>query len=532
MKYNFDKIKEIMSKNKKLRLKKEKKQGFFTKVVNYFKDKTKKKDNNNSNQDFIDKKILGIYAYYVGEGKDRTRSYCYILEDEDGNKEYKFTDDEEFARSLLIKYVRDKGYTKMDKQALYNDQNIKVGAKTAPNAGAMLNSLSDEDRANAFDAYEEAKKEATNDETDDYDTDDGLDDEEIEENKDKKPEKKKKKHPMLKPALISLATIVGLSSIGLILSRDKTPTNGKSMVATTIDDPNLDDLKNQAQDNADQKQAELEAKKAAEEAQAQAQAQAAAAARNVNYNSDYSSGGGSSYIPAANVTQTPGSINQGYENLNYQEPQTLPDHSNDNTNTGNDNTEEDKYDNIITGEETNTDTGDQDYSQEIDVSTSSDGSLAEGDVNFNDDIPADAIEDGSLTTEVEENTNTATEPAPLPDQNATANAGNGDYDTTEEELQQSQNTGTVTEEVPVEQVSVNEAETTYVEPATNIETVEVYQEPTATFQEPAPAATTETMTNEAAAEAAVNAMASGELSTTGEDLTNQATNADEAAKTM
>ncbi len=505
MKVDFEKIKEIVKKNKKFKLRKEKKTGVITRIKNYINgirdSKVNKKEDNNQSFNINDYEILGLYAYYEGEGANKKRSYCYIVEDIDGNKEYKFTNDEDFAKSILFKYVSDKGYTNAQIRMLNNDKNIRVGENTAPNVGAMLDRMNDEDRANAFDAYEDIK--ALNN-------------------------KKKSKHPMLRPALVSLAVLVGLGG-AFYLSRHKTPTNGKSMVATTIDDPNLDNLKNQANDNANQKKAEIEAQKAAEEA--------ARNATRTNYNSDYSNGGGYSSVPAPNVTQTPGSVNQGYENLNYQEPQTLPDHSNDNTNTGNDNTEEDNYDNVITGEEPPvTDNGDDDFSEVIEVPSGSDDSLTEGDVILDDDIPADAIEDGSLTTEggnentdgENENTN-----SDLPDPNDTANAGNGDYDTTEDELEQDQSN--VNQEVPVEQVPVEQAESTYVEPATNIETVDVYQEPTVTYQEPAQTEvenTTTTMTNEEVAEAAVEAMASGELSTTGEDLTNQTTNVDESAKTM
>ena len=530
MKVDFEKIKEIVKKNKKFKLRKEKKTGFITRIKNYINgirdSKVNKKEDNKQSFNINDYEILGLYAYYEGEGANKKRSYCYIVEDIDGNKEYKFTNDEDFAKSILFKYVSDKGYTNAQIRMLNNDKNIRVGENTAPNVGAMLDRMNDEDRANAFDAYENIK--ALNKEEKAKAKAEDKDKVKVAKKQKEKDDKKKSKHPMLRPALVSLAVLVGLGG-AFYLSRHKTPTNGKSMVATTIDDPNLDNLKNQANDNANQKKAEIEAQKAAE--------QAARNATRTSYNSGYSNGGGYSSVPAPNVTQTPGSVNQGYENLNYQEPQTLPDHSNDNTNTGNDNTEEDKYDNVITGEEPPvTDNGDDDFSEVIDVPSGSDDSLTEGDVILDDDIPADAIEDGSLTTEggnentdgENENTNSG-----LPDPNDTAEAGNGDYDTTEDELEQDQSN--VNQEVPVEQVPVEQAESTYVEPATNIETVDVYQEPTVTYQEPAQAEvedTTTTMTNEEVAEAAVEAMASGELSTTGEDLTNQTTNVDESAKTM
>ena len=164
MKVDFEKIKEIVNKNKKFKLRKEKKTGIITKIKNYInrirdnisnKDNEKTRDNQSIN--INDYEILGLYAYYEGEGANKKRSYCYIVEDIDGNKEYNFTNDEELARSILFKYVSDKGYTNAQIRMLNNDKNIRVGENTAPNVGAMLDRMNDEDRANAFDAYEDIK---------------------------------------------------------------------------------------------------------------------------------------------------------------------------------------------------------------------------------------------------------------------------------------------------------------------------------------------------------------------------------------
>ena len=477
----------------------------------WFKDK-KKTDVKKEKKE--DNKILGLYSFYMTMDDDTKKiAYCYVEEDAEGKREYKFTDDKEFAIELGAKYANSHNYERRPKgrdgkkgaEELMRDPNFRIGKNTASNINVMINNapaIEKKDFQDVCDAYnnfkekynKKDKKNAVKKDDKKTDNDDKV--VKIDKNKNKKRRWKF-------VATVVAATLV-ISGIGLLLSRRNSPTNKGSVVATVDDlDDQINDTKNQANNEA----------------------QAAAATTNTNTNANAStntngsastyssSGGGSSSYGGGSYTTTPtrapGEVDNSYLGLQDSNA-SLPEQGNNNDNNNeNQETDEGKYDNVMTGEEEVTDDNkDNDYSEEMEV-PASDDEISEGDISW--EVDQDAVEDGSLTyvdgsqdgnNSSDENTN-----SDLPDQNDTASAGDGNYDTTEEELQQSQ--GAVTEEVPVEQ----ETNTEEVPVTQNTTTEQVHtetQQNTQTTQTSTGTDTSTTTTNEDVAQAAVDAMAAGE----------------------
>ena len=477
----------------------------------WFKDK-KKTDVKKEKKE--DNKILGLYSFYMTMDDDTKKiAYCYVEEDAEGKREYKFTDDKEFAIELGAKYANSHNYERRPKgrdgkkgaEELMRDPNFRIGKNTASNINVMINNapaIEKKDFQDVCDAYnnfkekynKKDKKNAVKKDDKKTDNDDKV--VKIDKNKNKKRRWKF-------VATVVAATLV-ISGIGLFLSRRNSPTNKGSVVATVDDlDDQINDIKNQANNEA----------------------QAAATTTNTNTNANAStntngsastyssSGGGSSSYGGGSYTTTPtrapGEVDNSYLGLQDSNA-SLPEQGNNNDNNNeNQETDEGKYDNVMTGEEEVTDDNtDNDYSEEMEV-PASDDEISEGDISW--EVDQDAVEDGSLTyvdgsqdgnNSSDENTN-----SDLPDQNDTASAGDGNYDTTEEELQQSQ--GTVTEEVPVEQ-ETNTEEVPVTQNTTTEQVPTETQQNTQTTQTSTGIDTSTTTTNEDAAQAAVDAMAAGE----------------------
>ena len=476
----------------------------------WFKDK-KKTDVKKEKKE--DNKILGLYSFYMTMDDDTKKiAYCYVEEDAEGKREYKFTDDKEFAIELGAKYANSHNYERRPKgrdgkkgaEELMRDPNFRIGKNTASNINVMINNapaIEKKDFQDVCDAYnnfkekynKKDKKNAVKKDDKKTDNDDKV--VKIDKNKNKKRRWKF-------VATVVAATLV-ISGIGLFLSRRNSPTNKGSVVATVDDlDDQINDTKNQANNEAQ-----------------------AAATTNTNTNANAStntngsastyssSGGGSSSYGGGSYTTTPtrapGEVDNSYLGLQDSNA-SLPEQGNNNDNNNeNQETDEGKYDNVMTGEEEVTDDNtDNDYSEEIEV-PASDDEISEGDISW--EVDQDAVEDGSLTyvdgsqdgnTSSDENTN-----SDLPDQNDTASAGDGNYDTTEEELQQSQ--GAVTEEVPVEQ-ETNTEEVPVTQNTTTEQVPTETQQNTQTTQTSTGTDTSTTTTNEDVAQAAVDAMAAGE----------------------
>lgn len=476
----------------------------------WFKDK-KKTDVKKEKKE--DNKILGLYSFYMTMDDDTKKiAYCYVEEDAEGKREYKFTDDKEFAIELGAKYANSHNYERRPKgrdgkkgaEELMRDPNFRIGKNTASNINVMINNapaIEKKDFQDVCDAYnnfkekynKKDKKNAVKKDDKKTDNDDKV--VKIDKNKNKKRRWKF-------VATVVAATLV-ISGIGLFLSRRNSPTNKGSVVATVDDlDDQINDIKNQANNEAQ-----------------------AAATTNTNTNANAStntngsastyssSGGGSSSYGGGSYTTTPtrapGEVDNSYLGLQDSNA-SLPEQGNNNDNNNeNQETDEGKYDNVMTGEEEVTDDNtDNDYSEEIEV-PASDDEISEGDISW--EVDQDAVEDGSLTyvdgsqdgnNSSDENTN-----SDLPDQNDTASAGDGNYDTTEEELQQSQ--GAVTEEVPVEQ-ETNTEEVPVTQNTTTEQVPTETQQNTQTTQTSTGTDTSTTTTNEDAAQAAVDAMAAGE----------------------
>lgn len=476
----------------------------------WFKDK-KKTDVKKEKKE--DNKILGLYSFYMTMDDDTKKiAYCYVEEDAEGKREYKFTDDKEFAIELGAKYANSHNYERRPKgrdgkkgaEELMRDPNFRIGKNTASNINVMINNapaIEKKDFQDVCDAYnnfkekynKKDKKNAVKKDDKKTDNDDKV--VKIDKNK-----KKKRRWKFV--ATVVAATLV-ISGIGLFLSRRNSPTNKGSVVATVDDlDDQINDTKNQANNEAQ-----------------------AAATTNTNTNANAStntngsastyssSGGGSSSYGGGSYTTTPtrapGEVDNSYLGLQDSNA-SLPEQGNNNDNNNeNQETDEGKYDNVMTGEEEVTDDNtDNDYSEEIEV-PASDDEISEGDISW--EVDQDAVEDGSLTyvdgsqdgnNSSDENTN-----SDLPDQNDTASAGDGNYDTTEEELQQSQ--GAVTEEVPVEQ-ETNTEEVPVTQNTTTEQVPTETQQNTQTTQTSTGTDTSTTTTNEDAAQAAVDAMAAGE----------------------
>ena len=477
----------------------------------WFKDK-KKTDVKKEKKE--DNKILGLYSFYMTMDDDTKKiAYCYVEEDAEGKREYKFTDDKEFAIELGAKYANSHKYERRPKgrdgkkgaEELMRDPNFRIGKNTASNINVMINNapaIEKKDFQDVCDAYnnfkekynKKDKKNAVKKDDKKTDNDDKV--VKIDKNKNKKRRWKF-------VATVVAATLV-ISGIGLFLSRRNSPTNKGSVVATVDDlDDQINDIKNQANNEA----------------------QAAAATTNTNTNanastntngssSTYSSSGGSSSSYGGGSytttpTRAPGEVDNSYLGLQDSNA-SLPEQGNNNDNNNeNQETDEGKYDNVMTGEEEVTDDKtDNDYSEEMEV-PASDDEISEGDISW--EVDQDAVEDGSLTyvdgsqdgnTSSDENTN-----SDLPDPNDTASAGDGNYDTTEEELQQSQ--GAVTEEVPVEQ-ETNTEEVPVTQNTTTEQVPTETQQNTQTTQASTGTDTSTTTTNEDVAQAAVDAMAAGE----------------------
>lgn len=474
----------------------------------WFKDK-KKTDVKKEKKE--DNKILGLYSFYMTMDDDTKKiAYCYVEEDAEGKREYKFTDDKEFAIELGAKYANSHNYERRPKgrdgkkgaEELMRDPNFRIGKNTASNINVMINNapaIEKKDFQDVCDAYnnfkekynKKDKKNAVKKDDKKTDNDDKV--VKIDKNKNKKRRWKF-------VATVVAATLV-ISGIGLFLSRRNSPTNKGSVVATVDDlDDQINDIKNQANNEA--------------QAAANTNTNANASTNTNGSASTYSSsGGGSSSYGGGSYTTTPtrapGEVDNSYLGLQDSNA-SLPEQGNNNDNNNeNQETDEGKYDNVMTGEEEVTDDNtDNDYSEEIEV-PASDDEISEGDISW--EVDQDAVEDGSLTyvdgsqdgnNSSDENTN-----SDLPDQNDTASAGDGNYDTTEEELQQSQ--GAVTEEVPVEQ-ETNTEEVPVTQNTTTEQVPTETQQNTQTTQTSTGTDTSTTTTNEDAAQAAVDAMAAGE----------------------
>lgn len=378
-------------------------------------------------------KINGIYSFYEHENGKTKKVYCYIAIDKNGKKVVKYTEDENLINKLLMKYITDKGYLKSNFQKhLSEDPNIKVGSNTAPDVKAMTDNIEDEDDFyDAFNGYYDYK-----------------------DNKDKKDEKKslhldgkqeiipigepytpgetkkdnlitriknsltkkniKKWAIRLAPAAIAVALVAG----GLKLLKDSSPTKSGSLVATVQDLPDLG------------KTPELPAK---EEEPTVTETKTSNSNENTSRNrsSSNSSSRGASE-GSVKPTKEAGSINKGYENLNYQKPATLPEKEE----PSNEPQEDEKYDNVIIEEEPVTDnTNDEEYDQVIEVG-------GDNNDNVNLEVPEDAIEEGSIKNESE----------------TEAKEVNEDIAGTNAEVESSENTNTnesqtaeTIEEVPVTQ---------------------------------------------------------------------------------
>lgn len=477
----------------------------------WFKDK-KKTDVKKEKKE--DNKILGLYSFYMTMDDDTKKiAYCYVEEDAEGKREYKFTDDKEFAIELGAKYANSHNYERRPKgrdgkkgaEELMRDPNFRIGKNTASNINVMINNapaIEKKDFQDVCDAYnnfkekynKKDKKKAVKKDDKKTDNDDIV--VKIDKNKNKKRRWKF-------VATVVAATLV-ISGIGLFLSRRNSPTNKGSVVATVDDlDDQINDTKNQANNEAQ-----------AATTNTNTNANANASTNTNGSASTYSSsGGGSSSYGGGSYTTTPtrapGEVDNSYLGLQDSNA-SLPEQGNNNDNNNeNQETDEGKYDNVMTGEEEVTDDNtDNDYSEEIEV-PASDDEISEGDISW--EVDQDAVEDGSLTyvdgsqdgnNSSDENTN-----SDLPDQNDTASAGDGNYDTTEEELQQSQ--GAVTEEVPVEQ-ETNTEEVPVTQNTTTEQVPTETQQNTQTTQTSTGTDTSTTTTNEDAAQAAVDAMAAGE----------------------
>ena len=477
----------------------------------WFKDK-KKTDVKKEKKE--DNKILGLYSFYMTMDDDTKKiAYCYVEEDAEGKREYKFTDDKEFAIELGAKYANSHNYERRPKgrdgkkgaEELMRDPNFRIGKNTASNINVMINNapaIEKKDFQDVCDAYnnfkekynKKDKKNAVKKDDKKTDNDDKV--VKIDKNKNKK-----KRWKFV--ATVVAATLV-ISGIGLFLSRRNSPTNKGSVVATVDDlDDQINDIKNQANNEAQ-----------AATTNTNTNANANASTNTNGSASTYSSsGGGSSSYGGGSYTTTPtrapGEVDNSYLGLQDSNA-SLPEQGNNNDNNNeNQETDEGKYDNVMTGEEEVTDDNtDNDYSEEMEV-PASDDEISEGDISW--EVDQDAVEDGSLTyvdgsqdgnNSSDENTN-----SDLPDQNDTASAGDGNYDTTEEELQQSQ--GAVTEEVPVEQ-ETNTEEVPVTQNTTTEQVPTETQQNTQTTQTSTGIDTSTTTTNEDAAQAAVDAMAAGE----------------------
>ncbi len=440
----------------------------------WFKDK-KKTDVKKEKKE--DNKILGLYSFYMTMDDDTKKiAYCYVEEDAEGKREYKFTDDKEFAIELGAKYANSHNYERRPKgrdgkkgaEELMRDPNFRIGKNTASNINVMINNapaIEKKDFQDVCDAYnnfkekynKKDKKNAVKKDDKKTDNDDKV--VKIDKNKNKKRRWKF-------VATVVAATLV-ISGIGLFLSRRNSPTNKGSVVAT-VDDK---DDKNDKTDDTKDKTKESTSEEVAKEDNNKSSG-TVASANNSTSSSTASSSNYSGETHSINRTKTPGTVNDSY--LGYQDANAkLPDNENNNGNNNeNQEVEEDKYGNVMTGEEEATDnnTNDNEYSEEIDVSAD-DEEISEGDVIW--EVNPDAVEDGSLTyvkeetsvddnaskDETNDNSNETTNADSLPDPDKTATAGDGDYNTTEEELNQSQNTDTDVEEVPVEQETNKEQST-------------------------------------------------------------------------
>lgn len=486
----------------------------------WFKDK-KKTDVKKEKKE--DNKILGLYSFYMTMDDDTKKiAYCYVEEDAEGKREYKFTDDKEFAIELGAKYANSHNYERRPKgrdgkkgaEELMRDPNFRIGKNTASNINVMINNapaIEKKDFQDVCDAYnnfkekynKKDKKNAVKKDDKKTDNDDKV--VKIDKNKNKKGKPNNVKKWVAKVAMFALVFGLGL---GLGLSRKGSPTNKGSVVATVDDlDDQINDIKNQANN---------EAQAAATNTNTNANANTntnASTNTNSSASTYSSSGGGSSSYGGGSYTTTPtrapGEVDNSYLGLQDSNA-SLPEQGNNNDNNNeNQETDEGKYDNVMTGEEEVTDDNtDNDYSEEMEV-PASDDEISEGDISW--EVDQDAVEDGSLTyvdgsqdgnNSSDENTN-----SDLPDQNDTASAGDGNYDTTEEELQQSQ--GAVTEEVPVEQ-ETNTEEVPVTQNTTTEQVPTETQQNTQTTQTSTGTDTSTTTTNEDVAQAAVDAMAAGE----------------------
>ena len=389
------------------------------------------------------KKIVGFYCFNDKDKEgNKIKSYCYVERDEDGKLSYHFLKDKAKADEILVKYMND-NRKKYETKETAIDRIVRDKDRFGYNCSSkedVLNRIKkahnekvNEERFNEkYDKYLTGKKEINPDDS----KKEGL------------RARFAKKYSNHKKGIKRVAYTLGLTALILATAFVGFKLNKKGPTATGT--------KNAITDNVD----DLSDEKIEKQVPAQEQTATENTSTPVQRTNNTRTSSGNNNIPS-NVTSTPGSINENYNE--YQDPsQTLPDNK-----PSDPGTEDDKYENVIEDEEPvndgNQDSSDGDYSEEIDVPADNEDNVNKDDVELDDKFDGN---EGAVDDDLSYDQNGNETNSDLPDPNNTATAGNGDYNTTEEEMNESNQatnnsqSNETTEEVPTMQEQSTSTENT------------------------------------------------------------------------
>ncbi len=449
-------------------------------------------------------KVIGFYRFDDYDAKKRTKNkvYCYVLKDKNGYISYKFTDDYEEAKNIVVRYAKDNGYNKLNIDDMLLDTNrfnyncssrVEVLNKIQKaNKDVVINAK--HFRFSYLSYLDEYNKKSLNikDNNEPETSEEQIENEEqeISEGKEEKSEKAKEegktkkrglfsrlkdflgKNKQIKNFIFKATAIITAFAIGFVggnglkLSRSNGPTSQDSVVAITDDnDYKIDDIDKIVEDKTEKEEQNINDEEVDE---------------NENENEVINNNSDSNYSYSnisSSVTQKPGSVNSN--GPSFQDPDvSLDDSNNGDSNESSDNTD-DSLDNVIEEEVpddnyNDDETNDNDYSEEIDVpvddnDNASDDSLDKSDVDLDDELVGN---EGAIDDDLSYDSTLDGDLSSLPDPNETANMDDGDYIITEDELQES---GEQDFSVPVEQESTSTLEETIdvpVETATDLQPID------------------------------------------------------------
>lgn len=439
-------------------------------------------------------KIIGFYGFIdVDKNGNAIRKYCAVGKNkETGKISYYFTHTKEEAAKYLSRYCRDNKYNKSNKNRIFTDNLDKanINCKTLSDVYNRIQKANSTEKLNGtefLDTYERKYKDKGKKNSD--------------ENKDSVFSRiisyfsKHKKARNITIAVASVATLIASGATLKLVNGPDNVVDNKTTMDDNVDKNEVDNTDKSKDDEKEKSEEAKDEKEKSEEIKDEVDTVTTVASTNSSTNSyneqsNYSSSTTSTHnSTSSNVTKEPGSVNENVPE--YQEPISIDNSNNNSDNTNNDSST-DIYEDVteeetpVIEEENTSDNVEEDYSKEIEVPAVTDDEatdvkdepeenesledLNKEDVQLKDELVGkeDAINDDVSYDLVYETGDGDYEvdyvPAKdLPDPDLVAE-NSDDYVTTEEELQQMDNTTTPEDnQKDVDVVPVYQEETTYTE---------------------------------------------------------------------